>query len=251
MLSLLDIINLHAGTKEKKILNGVNLSIDKQEVHIILGPNGSGKTTLARVIMGSPNFIVYEGDIVFEGKSIINLPVHERARMGIAMTFQSPPEIEGVKLNDLMCATCDVRNHNKRKGPFCDLVVQDYLQRLEIPHFAERDVNVGFSGGEVKRSELAQVFTMHPKLLILDEPDSGVDIDSLKLLGKAIERYVSLHKTSLLIITHHKYILEHIKPNKIHIMKNGRFVFEGGPEYLDELESVGYVKFLENRGITA
>ena len=250
-MSLLDIIDLHAGTKDKTILNGVNLSIGKQEVHVILGPNGSGKTTLARIIMGSPNFIVMKGDILFEGKSILNLPTHERARLGLAMTFQNPPAIDGVKLNDLMCATCDVRNHDKRKGPFCNLVVQDYLERLGIPHFADRDVNVGFSGGEVKRSELAQVFTMHPKLLILDEPDSGVDIDSLKLLGKAIERYVSLHKTSLLIITHHKYILEHIRPNSIHIMKNGRFVFEGGPEHLDELEGTGYVKFLQERGITA
>jgi len=209
--------NLKAGIGEKEILKGINMKIGKREIHFLIGPNGSGKTTLANVIAGNPHFWA-KGKIIFEGRNILKLEPWERARLGIFIGFQHPPDIPGIKIKDL-------KANLKAVG-------------FEMS-FADREL-VGLSGGEKKKIEVAQLLSRDPKLVILDEPDSGVDIDSLNLIGNALRKFYQAKKPEMLIITHRAYISKYIIPHKVHIMMDGKIVCRGDKKLLEELENVGF-----------
>jgi len=217
---LLKIENLHVRVGGRPILRGVTLEIPRGETHVVFGPNGSGKTSLAMSIIGYPGYEVVSGRILFKGVDITGLPIDERVRMGIGVVFQNPPKIVGVRLRDLMFRI------SESKGEVLKL-----MEELNIDeNLLDRYVNVGFSGGEVKRSEIAQVLVMKPDFILLDEPDSGVDIENLDLIGRKIGRV--LRGRSGLIITHHGYILRYLKPVKAHVMLEGRIVYEGEPGHV-------------------
>jgi len=217
---LLKIENLHVRVGGRPILRGVTLEIPRGETHVVFGPNGSGKTSLAMSIIGYPGYEVVSGRILFKGVDITGLPIDERVRMGIGVVFQNPPKIVGVRLRDLMFRI------SESKGEVLKL-----MEELNIDeNLLDRYVNVGFSGGEVKRSEIAQVLAMKPDFILLDEPDSGVDIENLDLVGRKIGRV--LRGRSGLIITHHGYILRYLKPVKAHVMLEGRIVYEGEPGHI-------------------
>jgi Fe-S cluster assembly ATP-binding protein len=212
---MLKIKNLWVSTDGKEILKGVELTVGDKERHVLVGANGAGKSCLAMTIMGMPVYRVNKGEITFDGKDITTLPIYERAKLGIALAFQNPPIIRGVKLRDIISL------HTNK--------VDDILNRAYLnQEFGRRDVNLGFSGGERKRSELAQLFAMEPRLLLLDEIDSGVDIESMELLGKEINSFLS--GRSALIITHLGYILNYVKADKAHILLDGKIILSGKPE---------------------
>ena len=212
---MLKVENLWVSTGEEEILQGLELAIGDEEAHILIGPNGAGKSCLAMTIMGIPVYTVEKGRITFNGRDITTLPIHERAGLGIGLAFQNPPVVRGVKLGDLI---------SLHKGNIDDILNRAYLSQ----GFGAREVNLGFSGGERKRSELAQLFAMEPRLLLLDEIDSGVDIESMELLGKEINSF--LYGRSALIITHLGYILNYVKADKAHVLVDGKITFSGDPE---------------------
>lgn len=212
---MLRIEDLWVSTGEKEILKGVELAIGDKETHVLIGPNGAGKSCLAMTIMGIPVYTIDKGKITFDGRDITTLPIHERAKLGIGLAFQNPPVIRGVKLKNIILL------HTKKVD---DILNKAYLSQ----EFGGREVNLGFSGGERKRSELAQLFAMKPQLLLLDEVDSGVDIESMELLGKEVNSF--LPARSALIITHLGYILNYVRADKAHILLDGKITFSGEPE---------------------
>jgi len=223
---MLKIENLWVSTGEKDILRGMELAVRDKETHVLIGPNGAGKSCLAMTIMGIPVYTVDKGKITFDGEDITTLPIHERAKLGIGLAFQNPPVIRGVKLRDIISL------HTKKID---DILSRAYLNQ----EFGGRDVNLGFSGGERKRSELAQLFAMEPKLLLLDEIDSGVDIESMELLGKEINSFLS--SRSALIITHLGYILNYVRADKAHILLDGKIALSGKPaEVLTWVKEKGF-----------
>jgi len=198
----------------KIVIDKVNFSLRKGEIHAIFGPNGSGKTSLISSIIGIPIYKIVEGKIIFEGKDITRLPIYERANLGIFCAFQNPPSIRGLKVKD-----------------FLKLFTNDGNTALNLvglsSNFLEREVNVGFSGGERKKFEVVQIFAFKPKLLLLDEIDSGVDIESLRIIGRMLAEYIQKNKVSVLVVTHHGEILKYLRPKKASVMLNGRIVCSG------------------------
>jgi Fe-S cluster assembly ATP-binding protein len=213
-MAILEIKNLKVKVGNGIVLNGVSLSLKKGEIHAIFGPNGSGKTSLISSIIGIPSYKIIEGRITFDGKDITRLPIYERAKLGIFCAFQNPPSIRGLKVKD-----------------FIKLFTDDEKNVLEFSglnsNFLEREVNVGFSGGERKKFEVAQIFALKPKLLLLDEIDSGVDVESLKFIGKKLAEYIQKNKIPVLLVTHHGEILNYLKPSKASVMLNGEIVCSG------------------------
>jgi len=249
---LLEVDNLHVSIENKELLKGVTLDVDTKDVVAVMGHNASGKTTLALTLAGFPLYKVTGGSIRFLGEDITGKTIDERARMGMALAFQSPPAIRGIKLGDFISLAGGVNPWTPKPGDDTQLA-KKMLEKvnLEPSLYANREINVGFSGGERKRSELAQIFAMRPKLLVLDEPDSGVDIDSLKVVGESLEEYYSSHDCAVIIITHHRHILQYLMPNKVHIMSNGRIVMTGGYEELvPKIESMGYERLIKEAGIS-
>ncbi|WP_456421633.1 Fe-S cluster assembly ATPase SufC [Thermococcus sp.] len=245
---MLKVENLHVEVENREILRGVDLEIKPGEFHVVMGPNGSGKSTLALTIAGHPKYRVTGGRILFNGENINELSPDERAKRGILLAFQVPPEVEGVKIIEfLQQVLVELKGLDPVEA--YDLIVK----KAEELWFGEEDlhryVNVGFSGGERKRLELLQAVLIGPKLLILDEPDSGVDVDSLSVISRKIEE---LHKkgTSILLITHYGRILEHIdKENvKVHVMKDGRIVKTGGGELVEKIDKEGFAEIFEEVG---
>jgi Fe-S cluster assembly ATP-binding protein len=241
---MLSIKNLCVSTDGKEILKGVNMEIKKGEVHALMGPNGSGKSTLSYVIMGHPKYKVTQGEILFEGKNILELKPHERAMLGLFLAFQYPMEIGGVGLAHFLFTL-----YRKMKGvekPTPE-IIREFKAEMDAKMkmlglekaFAERDLNVGLSGGERKRTEVLQMLMLKPALAILDEPDSGLDIDALKSVAGAVNSMRG-PEFSCLVITHYQRILSHLKPDKVHVMHDGRIVKSGGPELVHELERKGY-----------
>jgi Fe-S cluster assembly ATP-binding protein len=208
-MKILEIRNLKVEVGNKIVLNKINFSLEKGEIHAIFGPNGSGKTSLISSIIGIPSYKILKGKIFFEGRDITNLPIYKRAKLGIFCAFQNPPSIRGVKVKDLL---------NVAGSENC--IELSGLSK----EFLEREVNVGFSGGERKKLEVAQIFAFKPKLLLLDEIDSGVDIESLKFIGKKLASYVKENGISTLIITHHGEILNYLKPKVASVMLKGKIV---------------------------
>jgi Fe-S cluster assembly ATP-binding protein len=252
MTETLEIKNLHVAVEGKKILYGVNMKIRRGETHALMGPNGSGKSTLAGVIMGHPNLEVTEGTIELNGKDISEWDATERARAGIFMAFQRPMAIPGVKMADfLRHATTNVRNPERKEGeqliPMREFrkELKDNMKQLRMDEeFARRYVNDGFSGGEMKRAEILQLAMLRPKFAILDETDSGLDVDAVKLASQSIAE-IGGADMGILIITHHDRLLEHNVPDFTHVMLGGRVVETGGVELARELYTEGYDKVRE------
>jgi len=243
-MKLLKIENLHVKVGEKEILKGVNLEIDLGKTNALMGPNGSGKSTLVKTLMGHPKYLVTSGKILFDGKDITNMKVNERAKMGIFMSFQNPREISGVPIKKFLKTSLkelekplsftDFKKKVKEKSKVLG-VSEDLLLR---------NLNEGFSGGEKKVSEIFQMLMLDPKLILLDETDSGLDVDALKRVSEAVKSILEKDK-SFLIITHHKKILDYVKPDKIFIMKDGRIVFSGDESLSKKLDERGY-SWIEN-----
>ncbi len=245
---MLKVENLHVSVGDKEILKGVDLEVKLSEFHVVMGPNGSGKSTLSLTIAGHPKYRVTGGRITFEGDEVHELGPDERARRGILLAFQVPPEVEGVKIIEfLQQVLVELKGMDPVKA--YDLIVEKAKELWFKEEDLHRYVNVGFSGGERKRLELLQALLIEPKLLILDEPDSGVDVDSLSIISRKIEE---LHKrgTAILLITHYGRILGHLEREKlrVHVMKDGRIVKTGSGELVDRIDREGFAKIFEEVG---
>jgi Fe-S cluster assembly ATP-binding protein len=242
----LEVANVVAEVAGKRVLDGVTLTVERGSIVALMGPNGSGKTSLAYVIMGHPNYRLVRGDIRLDGESIVGLPPHERARRGILLAFQEPVEVKGVRLSSLIAAAHARLYGGDLTKP--DLKVLDEARKhLELvglrSEMLDREVNVGFSGGERKRSEILQLLVLKPRYAILDEPDSGLDVDGVKAVAKAVEALRD-RGTGILLITHYARILKFIKPDQVLVMVNGRIVDRGGPELAERIERMGYAPYL-------
>jgi Fe-S cluster assembly ATP-binding protein len=250
---LLKITNLHAEIAEDgtEILKGLNLELNAGEIHAIMGPNGSGKSTLSKVISGHPAYEVTDGEILFKGESVLDMEPDERARAGIFLAFQYPVEIPGVSVANFMRTAL-----NAKRGEEVDIF--DFQEELEgrmgmlemDPAFATRSVNDGFSGGEKKRNEILQLAMLEPQLAVMDETDSGLDIDALKIVTSGINRIKSERQDmAVLLITHYQRMLNYITPDVVHVMVEGRIIRSGGPELALELEERGYDWLREGAGV--
>ena len=241
---MLEIKDLHASVNGKEILKGINLSIKKGEVHAIMGPNGSGKSTLSSVLVGNPAFEVTKGSVTFEGKDLLALNPEDRSHEGLFLSFQYPVEIPGVSMVNFMRAA--VNEQRKYKG-LPELTASEFLKLMrekravvELDNkLANRSVNEGFSGGEKKRNEIFQMAMLEPKLSILDETDSGLDIDALRIVAEGVNK-LKTPETSCIVITHYQRLLDYIKPDIVHVLYKGRIVKTAGPELALELEERGY-----------
>ncbi|UYT10889.1 Fe-S cluster assembly ATPase SufC [Lactococcus garvieae] len=250
-MATLEIKNLHVSIEDKEILKGVNLTINTNEVHAIMGPNGTGKSTLSAAIMGNPSYTVTEGEILFDGENVLELEVDERARLGLFLAMQYPSEIPGITNAEFMRAAINAKRPEDDK-----ISVMDFIKKLDQnmellnmkEEMAERYLNEGFSGGEKKRNEILQLLMLEPTFAILDEIDSGLDIDALKVVSKGVN---ALRGDSFgaLIITHYQRLLDYITPDVVHIMMEGRVVMTGGAELAKRLEKEGYAKISEELGI--
>lgn len=246
MGAALEIRNLHANVEDKPILRGVNLTIKQGEVHALMGPNGSGKSTLANVLLGHPAYQVTDGEVVFDGKNILELEADERSREGLFLAFQYPVSIPGVTLANFLRQAINSRmkaENPESKGisiPDFRRLLKSKMDYLQMDHsFAGRYLNEGFSGGEKKRAEILQMATLNPRITILDETDSGLDIDALRIVAEGIDKLKG-PELGVLVITHYQRILNYIKPQHVHIMFEGRIVESGGPDLALHLEEAGY-----------
>lgn len=246
MKNELTIKNLHASVDGKKILKGVNLTVRQGEIHALMGPNGSGKSTLSRIIMGDPRFTVDEGDIFFNGESIISLSPDERCRKGLFLSFQYPMEIPGVTLtNFLRTAYNSAHPKEQQLSVFkFHAFLKSKLDALKMPvEFADRFVNYGFSGGEKKRCEIVQMAVLQPSIAIMDETDSGLDVDALKIVSEGANKLVAESGMGVLLITHYQRILRYVKPDFVHVFIDGKVAKSGGAELAEQLESTGYAQY--------
>jgi len=238
----LEIRNLHAGIDDTQILKGIDLSIAPGEIHAIMGRNGSGKTTAANIIMGHPDFEVDDGQVMLSGEDLLELEPWERAREGVFLSFQYPQAVPGLQVgNFLRKSVASIRGEEAAKGAGFRSELNDAMDTLDIPRsFLSRYVNDGFSGGEKKRFEILQMLLLKPKLVILDETDSGLDIDGIKTVAAGVNSAIRGTDSGALIITHYSRILEHVQPDKVHVLMDGRIVATGGPELATQLEERGY-----------
>ena len=243
MGNLLEIKNLHAGVEDKEILKGVNLTIKPGEIHVIMGPNGSGKTTTANAILNNPTYKKTEGNILFNGEDITNESTDEIARKGVFMSFQLPEEIPGVSVaNFLKYAKSKITGKPVKIFEF-KKELETYMQELNMnPKNIDRSLNVGFSGGEKKKNEILQMLVLNPKLAILDETDSGLDVDAIRTVSKGIEMFKK-DDNGVLIITHNTKILHSLKVDYVHIFVDGKIVKTGNQELATQIENEGYGKY--------
>ncbi|HJD48620.1 MAG TPA: Fe-S cluster assembly ATPase SufC [Corynebacterium urealyticum] len=251
-MSTLEIKNLHAqvlpsdeNDEPKKILNGVNLTINSGETHAIMGPNGSGKSTLAYAISGHPRYEVTEGEVLLDGVNLLDLDVDERARAGLFLAMQYPTEVPGVSMANFLRSAATATRGEAPKLREWVKEAREAMKELDIdPSFSERSVNEGFSGGEKKRHEVLQLGLLKPKFAILDETDSGLDVDALRIVSEGINNYQERENGGVLMITHYQRILNYVKPDHVHVFAGGRIVTSGGPELAEQLENEGYDKFV-------
>ncbi len=245
-MSELVIRNLHVNVEGKEILKGLNLTLPQGEVHAIMGPNGTGKSTLAYTLMGHPKYEVTEGEVIFKGQNILELSPEERAHLGIFLAFQYPVAIPGVTLANFLRAAINAKrkainpdDEGISVAEFRKLLMEKMRLLKMDPSFAGRYLNDGFSGGEKKRAEILQMAMLEPEIAILDETDSGLDIDALRIVSEGVNALRG-PDLGVLVITHYQRILRYIKPDKVHIMMDGRIVESGGPELAEHLEEHGY-----------
>ena len=246
-MPILEIKNLHVAVDGKSILKGLDLTVNKGEVHAIMGPNGSGKSTLAYVLAGKTNYEPAEGEILLDGKSLVGMDPDERAARGLFLAFQYPMEIPGVAtmtfLRTALNAQRKARGQDELSTPEFMKLVREKARELEIdPEMLRRGVNVGFSGGEKKRNEILQMALLQPKLCVLDETDSGLDIDALKIVADGVNRLRSPDR-AMVVITPYQRLLNHIVPDVVHVLSRGRIVKTGGKELAHELEAKGYAQY--------
>lgn len=249
-MSLLKIDNLHVSVETesgpKEILKGVNLEINTDEIHAIMGPNGSGKSTLAYSIAGHPKYEITAGKVTLDGADITEMTVDERARAGLFLAMQYPVEVPGVSVANFLRTAKTAVSGEAPKVRTWVKEVNETLDRLGLdPSFSGRSINEGFSGGEKKRAEIAQLELLDPKVAVLDETDSGLDIDALKIVSEGVNRYTAKGGKGVLLITHYTRILRYIQPNFVHVFVDGRVAEEGGPELAERLEAEGYDRYLK------
>ena len=250
-MSVLEIKNLYVSVEEKEILKGVNLILKTGEVHAIMGPNGTGKSTLSAAIMGNPSYEVTQGEILLDGENILEMAVDERARVGLFLAVQYPSEIAGVTNAEFMRAAINARRSEDDKIPVMQFIrkLDEKLALLDMPEeMAERYLNEGFSGGEKKRNEILQLMMIEPTFAILDEIDSGLDIDALQVVAKGVNAMRGEGFGSM-IITHYQRLLNYIVPDVVHIMIDGKIAVTGGPELAKQLEKEGYKGISEELGL--
>jgi Fe-S cluster assembly ATP-binding protein len=237
---MLKIENLHVEIDGNEIVKGLDLEVGKGEIHAIMGPNGSGKSTLANVLMGHPRYEVTGGSVTFEGENVLELEPDERAKLGMFLAFQYPSEVPGVSVaNFLRTAVNSVREQELSPMEMYKLLQEKMAVMQMDPRFAERYLNEGFSGGEKKRNEILQMLMLDPRLAIMDETDSGLDIDALQVVARGVNELRG-PEFSAVIITHYQRILRYMQPDRVHVMLDGRLVTSGGKELADELEDKGY-----------
>ncbi|MEV7633363.1 Fe-S cluster assembly ATPase SufC [Microbacterium sp. NPDC089318] len=249
-MSVLEIRDLHVTVEtdqgETPILNGIDLTIKTGETHAIMGPNGSGKSTLAYTIAGHPKYTVTQGTITFDGEDVLEMSVDERARAGLFLAMQYPVEIPGVTVTNFLRTAKTAIDGEAPSIRQWTKDVKEAMSNLRMdPKFAQRNVNEGFSGGEKKRHEIMQLEVLKPKLAVLDETDSGLDVDALKIVSEGVNRAKEATNLGVLLITHYTRILRYIRPDYVHVVVKGRIVEEGGPELADRLEEEGYDRFLD------
>ena len=243
-MSTLEIRDLKVAVEDKEILRGVNLTVQSGKTHAIMGPNGSGKSTLAYAIAGHPKYTITSGEVLLDGVDLLELTVDERARAGLFLAMQYPVEVPGVSVsNFLRTAVTSVRGEAPKLRQFAkDL--KSGMDALSIDaEFAQRNLNEGFSGGEKKRHEILQLELLQPKIAVLDETDSGLDVDALRVVSEGINRFRASGDTGVLLITHYTRILRYVKPDFVHVFAGGKIVEEGGPELADKLEAEGYEQY--------
>jgi Fe-S cluster assembly ATP-binding protein len=254
-MALLEIKDLHVALEDgTEIVKGVDLKVDQNEIHAIMGPNGSGKSTLAYALMGHPGYEITQGEILFDGENLLDMEPDARAQAGLFLAFQYPQAIPGVTVTSFLRSAINAVR-KARAGEDDPVPVPEFrqellakMEELKIPRaLAQRYLNDGFSGGEKKRVEILQMAMLKPKIAVLDETDSGLDIDALKIVAEGVRRLVSPEMGSL-VITHYQRILSHIKPDHVHVFVNGGIVEEGGPELAEKLEAEGYDKFISSNG---
>jgi len=237
---MLEIKDLHVAVEGKEILKGISLTLEQGKIHALMGPNGSGKSTLANVIMGHPGYEITSGRILFNGEDITNLEADERARKGVFLSFQYPSSVAGVTISNFLRTALNAKRTEKIPPLEFLKLIKEKMELLDIPtDMLRRYLNDGFSGGEKKRAEILQLLTLDPSFAILDETDSGLDIDALRVVSKGVNAYMNPTK-GILIITHYKRILDYIKPDKVFILVKGNIVKEGTGELVDKLEDEGY-----------
>lgn len=241
---MLEIKNLCVNVADKPILKGFNLTVNPGEIHAIMGPNGAGKSTLARVLAGHPDYEVTDGEILFNGKNVVEMDPEERAHLGIFMSFQYPLEIPGVNnvqfLRTAYNANCKAQGKPEISVEDFNQLLDEKMKLMEIrPEFKERNLNEGFSGGEKKRNEILQMAILDPQLAILDETDSGLDIDAMRIVAQGVNHLMNPQR-GLILITHYQRLLDYIKPQFVHVLLDGKIIRSGGPELALELEEKGY-----------
>lgn len=242
---LLKIENLHASAGDAEILRGVDLTVNKGEIHALMGPNGSGKSTLANVLMGHPSYTVTEGRVLFKGEDVTESPTNDRSNMGMFLAFQYPEEIPGVPIVQFLRAAFSNRTGIDYTVLELRLRVMDVMRELGMePGFADRYLNEGFSGGERKRNEILQMAVLEPELAIMDETDSGLDIDALRIVAEGVNKLTGPER-GFLIITHYQRLLDYITPDHVHVFIDGRVLTSGGSELAERLEADGYDAFRE------
>ena len=246
-MSLLSIHNLHAGIDGTEILKGIDLVIKPGEVHAIMGPNGAGKSTLGAVLTGRPGYAITEGSVLYKGQDLLAMAPEERAWAGLFLSFQYPIEIPGVTITAFMKAAVNAKRKAQglpelKAGDFLKLMKEKMAFVQMKPEFAKREVNVGFSGGEKKRNEIFQMAMLDPLLSILDETDSGLDVDALKIVADGVNALRSPEKSAI-IVTHYQKLLEYVQPDVVHVLKAGRIVKTGGRELIEAIETKGFDQF--------
>ncbi len=248
MTNILQLKNVYAGLEKKELLHGISLNIKPGETHVLMGPNGAGKSTLGHIIMGNPSYEITDGQILFEGEDITELSSDKRARKGIFLSFQSPIEVPGITLSNFLRSVIE-------SDPDRHAEILNFKDRLEEnmkllkmdPKYAKRDLNVGFSGGEKKKAEILQLLMLNPKLAILDETDSGLDVDAMKTVLLGIKQFQDDKTHAMIIITHNTKIAEIIHFDKIHVLVDGKIAKSGGPEIIDEINNSGFEKYLADK----
>jgi Fe-S cluster assembly ATP-binding protein len=254
-MALLELKNLHVSLEDKgvEIVKGVDLSVDTNQIHAIMGPNGSGKSTLAYALMGHPAYEITEGQILFDGEDVTELEADERAQRGLFLAFQYPHAIPGVTVTSFLRSAINANRKARNDGQDDPIAIKEFrqemlasMEKLKVPReLAQRYLNDGFSGGEKKRVEILQMAMLKPRIAVLDETDSGLDIDALKTVANGVSELVG-EETGALVITHYQRILNYVKPDFVHVFVDGRIVEEGGPELAHKLEAEGYEGFGAN-----